>query len=92
MFHRIEEIRRSIIRGSETAGVDPLGGQPGDWSEGENAVSFVYVPTAWSEHFPSFRVSFFVCFLLYRKVFGILVPQPRIEPIPPAVEARSLNC
>ena len=59
MFHRIEEIRRSIIRGSETARVDPLGGQPGDWSEGENAVSFVCVPTAWSEHFPSFRVSLF---------------------------------
>ena len=37
-------------------------------------------------------VSGLVCFLLYLKVFGILVPQPGIEPIPPAVEARSLNC
>ena len=42
------------------------------------------------------QIAFFVClfvfnFLAYHAACGILVPQPGIEPRPPAVEARSLN-
>ena len=36
-------------------------------------------------------VFFFFNFWLYRAACGILVPQPGIEPAPPAVEVRNLN-
>ena len=39
-----------------------------------------------------FLVSYFVfIFWLHHAAFGILVPQPGIEPSPPALEAQSLN-
>ena len=44
------------------------------------------------------NVFFLFCFILFWGVFlaiphscGILVPQPGIEPVPPAVEVHSLN-
>ena len=37
-------------------------------------------------------VLIYVCFWPHRVAFGILVPQPGVELMPPAVEARSLNC
>ena len=39
----------------------------------------------------SFSLSFFLFFWAHHSARGILVPQPGIEPAPPAVEARSLN-
>ena len=36
-------------------------------------------------------VCLFVCFWPHHEAYGILVPQLGIEPVPPAVEARSLN-
>ena len=38
-----------------------------------------------------FCCRFFVVCLFWWHVGGILVPQPEIEPVPPAVEAQSLN-
>ena len=37
----------------------------------------------------TFINTFFFFFLLHQEICGILVPQPRIEPVPPAVEAQS---
>ena len=34
---------------------------------------------------------FFLFFWLHHAAYGILVPHPGIEPVPPAVEARSPN-
>ena len=34
---------------------------------------------------------YFILFWLHRSACGILVPQPGIEPVPPAVEVWSLN-
>ena len=45
---------------------------------------------AWLPQGPWKRVSFFL-YLLQHKTCGILVPQPEIEPVPPALEAQSLN-
>ena len=41
--------------------------------------------------FSFFFLSFFFFFWLHRAACGILDPQPRIEPVPPAVEEWSLN-
>ena len=38
-----------------------------------------------------FNFFFFLIFWPYRAACGILVPQPGIEPMPPPVEAQSLN-
>ena len=36
-------------------------------------------------------LGFFFFFLPYQAVCGILIPQPGIEPVPPALGAQSLN-
>ena len=36
-------------------------------------------------------ILFFNFFWLHRAAFGLLVPQPGIEPVPPALEVQSLN-
>ena len=38
-----------------------------------------------------FKILFIYLFWLHRVAFRILIPQPGIEPVPPAVEGRRLN-
>ena len=49
----------------------------------------IYFPSMWLAF--SFSLWCLFLFLLHRAACGILVPWPGIKPMPPAVEARSLN-
>ena len=55
----------------------------GEWGMGQGL--------GWEWDF-SFKIFFFFIFWLCHMACRILVPQPGIEPMPPAVEAQSPNC